>query len=611
MVQEASLDTLALAGAMTAAVFAALTHMLGRQSHTTPALTWWAAAFAIEALRLASISLAEFPHSGRAEILGAGGHAFVAIAILIGVQAWLDRLPRPHGFWTLAGVATTLTFAGLLDPRAIEPSAGLLYALAAGSLSVAVWLLSRSHRSGGRPSDLFAGAALTLLMAHLTLRALSSLGVGVGTHGMGEWDALAHLGLSFLVMTSLIFTAQHRAFLAGRDTQERLAASEQRFRDVAEIAGDWIWETGPDLRYTYFSNRFQESVGVDPKHLLGRTRRDLMGEDPQQPHLRAHLEDLGARRSFRNFEYSFSPGVGGNRYLRVSGKPIYDTRGRFLGYRGTGTDVTEEVAAKKTAARLERRLKDVFEGVPYGVALFDAGDRLVMSNSKLETIYPDIADFMTVGRPFEEILRTAAAQERLSFTEEGLESFKDERLDQHRAATGVPFQQPLADGRWVQVIETRTSDGGTITAWSDITWLKRREAALALLLQRDPVDDSFFGVAAQALSTGLDCRWAGIGKLSGERFEVLATQGTGWSDPLPDIELRVSPGGKVIESRGYLAIPDRVSELFPEDKTLAEGGIVGYQGQAFLDGEGEVLGHVFAMYDQPHEASSRDRELVG
>ena len=610
MVQEASLDTLALAGAMTAALFAALTYMLGRQRHTTPAMMWWAAAFAVEALRLASIPLAEFPHGDQAGVVGAGGHAFVAIAILIGVQAWLGRSPRPQGCWALAGLAATLMLAGLLDPRMTGPAAGLLYALAAGSLSVAVWLFWRNHRSDGRPSDLFAAAGLSLLMGHLALRALVGLGVGAETQGAGEWDALAHLGLSFLAMTGLVFTAQHRALLAGHEAQERLAASEQRFRDVAEVAGDWIWETGPDLRYTYFSDRVQECVGVDPRHLLGRTRRELMGEGPREPQQRAHLEDLEARRSFRDFEYSLDPGDGGKRYLRVSGKPIYDARGQFLGYRGTGSDVTEEVVAKRTAEHLDQRLRDAFEGMPHGVALYDADDRLVLYSSKLATIYPNVENFMVPGRRFEENLRAAAACELFPVAGDDLALFIEERLEQHRSATAMPFQQPLSDGRWVQITESRTGDGGIITAWSDITWLKRREAALALLLQSNPEDESFFDVAAEALSTGLDCRWAGIGKLSGERFEVLGTQGTGWPDDVPDRDLKASPGGKVIEGRGYLAIPDRVSELFPEDQTLTELGAVSYQGHAFLDGEGNVLGHVFAMNDRPETASSHDRELI-
>ena len=251
--------------------------MLGRQNHATPGLMWWAAAFAVEALRLVSIPLVEFPHGGQAEVVGSGGHALVAIAILIGVQAWLGRSPNPRGFCALAGLAAAIMLAGLLDPRAAGPAAGLLSAHAAGSLSIAVWLFCRNLRSGGQPSDLFAAAGLTLLMGHLALRALAGLGVGAETHGAGEWDALAHLGLPILAMTGLVFTAQHRALLAGRDIQKRLAASEQRFRDVAEVAGDWIWETGPDLRYTYFSDRVQECVGVDPRHLLGCQWRSKKG----------------------------------------------------------------------------------------------------------------------------------------------------------------------------------------------------------------------------------------------------------------------------------------------------------------------------------------------
>ena len=49
MVQEASLDTLALAGAIAATLFAALTYMLGRRSRAAPALVWWATAFGVEA----------------------------------------------------------------------------------------------------------------------------------------------------------------------------------------------------------------------------------------------------------------------------------------------------------------------------------------------------------------------------------------------------------------------------------------------------------------------------------------------------------------------------------------------------------------------------------
>ena len=129
--------------------------------------------------------------------------------------------------------------------------------------------------------------------------------------------------------------------------------------------------------------------------------------------------------------------------------------------------------------------------------------------------------------------------------------------------------------------------------------------ALARLSQSNTEEEALLDGAAEALGAGLDGRWAGIGKLAGERFEVLGTQGSGWPDDVPDRDLKASPGGKVIEGRGYLAIPDRVSELFPEDRTLTELGAVSYQGHAFLAGEGNVLGHVFAMNARPDTATSR------
>ena len=84
MVQEPSRDTRALAGAMAAALFAALTFAFARRRDATPALIWWAAAFAVEALRLALMSAASFPPSASAELIGEGKSAALDLAFLVG-----------------------------------------------------------------------------------------------------------------------------------------------------------------------------------------------------------------------------------------------------------------------------------------------------------------------------------------------------------------------------------------------------------------------------------------------------------------------------------------------------------------------------------------------
>ncbi|MEQ8804273.1 MAG: PAS domain-containing sensor histidine kinase [Rhodospirillales bacterium] len=129
--------------------------------------------------------------------------------------------------------------------------------------------------------------------------------------------------------------------------QRQLAESEARFRDFAEVASDWLWEMDADLRFSYFSRRTGEIIGFDPRVYLGRRRTDVAGENKDQEKWRRHLEDLENHRPFRDFEYQFRDGGGNPRIARISGKPLFSEDGRFAGYRGTGTDVTEERRAQR------------------------------------------------------------------------------------------------------------------------------------------------------------------------------------------------------------------------------------------------------------------------
>lgn len=129
--------------------------------------------------------------------------------------------------------------------------------------------------------------------------------------------------------------------------QRKLAESEARFRDFAEVASDWLWEMDDQLRFSYFSRRTGDVTGFDPSIYLGRRRTDASAEDTDHEKWRRHLDDLENHRPFRDFEYQFKDGKGNLRSARISGKPLFTEDGRFAGYRGTGTDVTEERRAQK------------------------------------------------------------------------------------------------------------------------------------------------------------------------------------------------------------------------------------------------------------------------
>lgn len=128
--------------------------------------------------------------------------------------------------------------------------------------------------------------------------------------------------------------------------EEALRESEKRFRDYAETASDWFWETGPDHRVTRVSDHLN-AVGIAPSRLTGMARWDLATDiesEPEKWQLHRAMHD--AHQPFRDFVYCAVSESGSPVYVRSSGKPLFDASGNFLGYRGTGTDITATIRAE-------------------------------------------------------------------------------------------------------------------------------------------------------------------------------------------------------------------------------------------------------------------------
>ncbi len=134
--------------------------------------------------------------------------------------------------------------------------------------------------------------------------------------------------------------AARRFFAQLRETEAQVRKSETRFKDMAEISGDWFYEMDAGLRFSYISDRFFEITGLQKNDVLGKTRQMVAEQFSTQPHILEHLSTLEAKSDFRDFEYTIKTGDGEACYISVSGKPIYSEVGEFLGYRGTGRDVT-------------------------------------------------------------------------------------------------------------------------------------------------------------------------------------------------------------------------------------------------------------------------------
>jgi len=263
-----------------------------------------------------------------------------------------------------------------------------------------------------------------------------------------------------------------RDITESKRAEQALRSSEERFRDIAESSSDWFWEMGPDLKFTYLTESIRKIVGIDPQDLIGKTRHEWTLEDTKPEKWESHLSDLENHRPFRDFQYEVLRPDGKTRLVSVSGKPVFDEAGEFIGYRGSGTNITEQILAERRADEALQVLESAIESIDDAFVLFDANDRLVMSNSKYREFYKDSIDLIVPGNKFEDMIRGSAERGQYLDAIGRVDEWVAERMAAHRTADSV-VEQELDNGRWLKIAERRTPDGGTVGLRVDITDMKK------------------------------------------------------------------------------------------------------------------------------------------
>ncbi|MFA6122669.1 MAG: NahK/ErcS family hybrid sensor histidine kinase/response regulator [Sphingomonas sp.] len=133
--------------------------------------------------------------------------------------------------------------------------------------------------------------------------------------------------------------------------------------------------------------------------------------------------------------------------------------------------------AKEVADDAQRRLRDAIESINEGFAIFDADDRLVLCNQTYLGLWPKIADRIVPGIAFSEIADMIGKDGSMLGAMVARDRWVSERLAQRMVASGGHVHA-LADGRWIQINELRTSEGGIVGVYTDITEVKAEDARL-------------------------------------------------------------------------------------------------------------------------------------
>ena len=167
------------------------------------------------------------------------------------------------------------------------------------------------------------------------------------------------------------------------------------------------------------------------------------------------------------------------------------------------------VAALNERRAAEARLRDAVESIADGLALFDADDRLVLSNSAHQRMYARNNDLMVPGVRFEDILRGSVARGQHPDAAGREDEWLKARLQRH-LNPGEPIEQDRGDGQWLLICERRTSEGGIVGTFTDISRLKVQEAALIASEQRMRVAESRARAAEARLRDAIESMNEGL-----------------------------------------------------------------------------------------------------
>ena len=209
-------------------------------------------------------------------------------------------------------------------------------------------------------------------------------------------------GVILMMMPLLLFTALavawvtrrvlrhalHNAVISDRRfemlaiSQRELANSEERFRDLAEAASDWIWEIDDQGRLCYLSSRFAAVTGHEVKAWIGRPLDQLLSHPSHS--LVSWLLRQGEEVPHTPLRCQFMSAQGERRIGQLMAKAIR-RNGLRAGFRGTVSDITHEVDAEARIQFLSRH--DILTGLANRMQLQEFLTTHLESVSSEEPLY--------------------------------------------------------------------------------------------------------------------------------------------------------------------------------------------------------------------------------
>jgi diguanylate cyclase (GGDEF)-like protein/PAS domain S-box-containing protein len=271
-----------------------------------------------------------------------------------------------------------------------------------------------------------------------------------------------------------------------------LRQSERRYRSIFEQAAEGIFQSTPDGRYIEASPALAKLYGYDSPDELIRNVVDISCQIYLDSRDRErYFEVMNEKGEVRGFEYQVLRRDGVALWVSENSRRVQGENGEVLYYEGTVEDISERKIAEEEAREKQALLEATLDNITQAVAIFDFDLRLLDVNALFGRMLNLPARLMANGTHLVTIMR---------FMSERGDQISDDDPDWQVAQGNdvmlSKVERHLVSGAVVQVSATRLGDGKVLLTYTEVTDLKRREAALKQSEER-------YALAAQGSNDGL------------------------------------------------------------------------------------------------------------
>jgi PAS domain S-box-containing protein len=255
------------------------------------------------------------------------------------------------------------------------------------------------------------------------------------------------------------------------DIQSALRESEERFADVINNAGEWIWEVDAEGIYRYSSPMGQQIHGYEADELVGiKHFYDLFAPEKREEFKQKALRAFRQKIAFRHFINSSLHKNGETIILETSGTPRLDTDGTLLGYRGADLDITSRKKAEEELQENEAKFRLLVNQLQDSVIIITCDGTILFGNPSAYSLVGLPQNETVMGSNFSRFIDPGSLPQVMSDLE-AIASGNSVRISEYRIKT--------ADNstRWVEASGTKINYQGQdaiMVSIRDVT--ERRQA---------------------------------------------------------------------------------------------------------------------------------------